>query len=104
MKHMSEYELSTDVQGLEPDVLNHSSEFVELVYRDAPDTYRRLLASERFGTELAGSNAFNHGKLYAYAQFMVFRREFQQRFPDASAAACIEGTDDRDQLRLNSPA
>ena len=125
MKHMSEYELSTDVQGLEPDVLNHSSEFVELVYRDAPDTYRRLLASERFGTELAGSNAFNHGKLYAYAEFMVFRREFQQRFPDASAAACInafsglflkndismhnlleyvEGTDDRDQLRLNSPA
>jgi hypothetical protein len=119
---------SLDVVSLQADVLDHAREFVELVYRQAPAEYERLLDSDRFrphferGLERGG--IFNHGKLYAYAEFTVFRREFLDRFPDASASACInafsslflkndisihnlleyiEGADDREQLRLNSP-
>jgi hypothetical protein len=110
--------------SVQADVLQHAAEFVELVYRQAPAEYRRLLDSERFRAELQRSGAFNHGKLYAYAEFCVFRREFGERFPEASGASCInafsklflkndisihnlvefvEGADDRTQLRLNSP-
>ncbi|MGK2924203.1 MAG: hypothetical protein ACSLE2_01135 [Lysobacterales bacterium] len=138
---MSGQDLSDYVYNLQTDVLDHAREFVELVYRQAPVEYQHLLSSERFapqlendpefGSELgSGSGSghggtFNHGKLYAYAEFTVFRREFADRFPDASAAACInafsslflkndisihnlieyvEGADDREQLRLNSPS
>jgi hypothetical protein len=123
---------SRDIVGLQADVLDHAREFVELVYRQAPMEYQHLISSERFLPDLgpgfaqAGrrSSAFNHGKLYVYAEFTVFRREFRDRFPDASPAACInafsslflkndisihnllqyiEGADDREQLRLNSP-
>jgi len=121
---MTERQISTDVAGFRADVLNHSSEFVELVYRDAPAEYRRLLAVERFRRELGQQGRFNHGKLYAYAEFVVFRREFHERFPAASPAACInafsglllkndisisnlvefmEGPDHRGQLQINPP-
>ncbi len=110
---------------IQADVLHHAAEFVELVFSEAPAEYRRLLAVERFRRELGRGGSFNHGKLYVYAEFSVFRREFLERFPEASAAACInafsglllkndismhnlvefiEGADDRGQLRLNSPA
>lgn len=110
--------------SVQADVLQHAAEFVELVYRQAPAEYRRLLDSERFRAELQRRGSFNQGKLYAYAEFSVFRREFGERFPEASAASCInafsklflkndisihnlvefvEGADDRAQLRLNSP-
>ena len=110
--------------GVQADVLHHAAEFVDLVYRQAPAEYRRLLDARRFRAELQGGGSFNHGKLYAYAEFSVFRREFAERFPEASPAACInafsklflkndismhnlvefvEGADDRGQLRLNSP-
>jgi len=110
---------------IQADVLHHAAEFVELVFRQAPDEYRRLLAAERFRRELERGGSFNHGKLYAYAEFSVFRREFLERFPEASAASCInafsglllkndisihnlvefiEGADDRGQLKLNSPS
>jgi hypothetical protein len=110
--------------SLQADVLHHAAEFVELVYGQAPAEYRRLLGSERFRAALERGGAFNHGKLYAYAEFSVFRREFTERFPEASAAACInafsklflkndisihnlvefiEGADDRGQLLLNTP-
>jgi len=110
--------------SVQADVLHHAAEFVELVYRQAPSEYRRLLDSPDFRAELQQGGAFNHGKLYAYAEFSVFRREFVERFPDASPAACInafsklflkndisihnlvefvEGADDAEQLRLNSP-
>jgi len=116
--------ISTDVLSLQANVLDHSSEFVELVYREAPAEYQRLMASERFRRELEQDNAFNHGKLFAYAELVVFRREFQKRFPGASPAACanafcrllvkndisitnlvdfVEGPDDRGQLLLNQP-
>jgi len=106
------------------DILDHAAEFVEIVYRQAPLEYQCLLASGRFDAELGGGRGFNHGKLYAYAEFEVFRQEFLDRFPEASVAACInafsglflkndisihnllehvEGADDAGQLRLNSP-
>jgi hypothetical protein len=117
-------EVTTDVPELHSAVLDHAAEFVELVFQRAPDEYRRLLATARFRAELAHGKTFNHGKLYAYAEFSVFRREFRERFPEASPAACInafsglllkndisihnlvefiEGPDDSEQLQLNSP-
>jgi len=119
---MKERPISTDVLSLRANVLNHSSEFVELVYRDAPAEYHRLLTLERFRRELSQQTRFNHGKLYAYAEYVVFRQEFRARFPEASPAACInafsslflkndisitnlvefvEGPDHRGQLLLN---
>ncbi len=121
---MSGRSISADVSGFQASVLDHSLEFVELVYRRAPAEYEALLASGRFGRDLDQDNAFNHGKLFAFAEFVVFRREFQHRFPDASPAACInafsslllkndisitnlvnyiEGSGDREQLLLNQP-
>ena len=122
---MSDQQVSTDVLSLQANVLDHSSEFVELVYREAPAEYQRLMASERFARELEQDNAFNHGKLFTYAEFVVFRREFRERFTGSSPAACtnafcrlllkndisitnlvdfVEGPDDRGQLLLNQPA
>ena len=121
---MTDRLISTDIQGLQADVLDHSSEFVELVFDEAPAEYQRLMVSERFRREMEQDNAFNHGKLYAYAELVVFRREFRQRFPGSSPAACInafsklflkndisitnlvdfvEGRDDRGQMLLNQP-
>ncbi len=121
---MTDQPLSADVQGLGASVLDHSSEFVELVSREAPEEYRRLLNAGKFDGELAGDSNFNHGKLFAYAEFCVFRKEFRGRFPDASPAACInafsglflkndisisnlvefiEGVDERGQLLMNRP-
>ena len=122
---MSDQPVSTDVLSLQATVLDHSSEFVELVCREAPAEYQRLMVSERFRRELGQDNSFNHGKLFAYAEFAVFRREFRERFPGSSSAACtnafcrlllkndisitnlvdfVEGPDDRGQLLLNQPA
>ena len=110
--------------SVQTDVLHHAAEFVELVCRQAPMEYRRLLDRQVFRRALEQGGAFNHGKLFAYAEFSVFRREFLERFPEASPAACInafsglflkndisihnlvdfvEGPDDAGQLRLNSP-
>ena len=121
---MTDTSISTDVLGLSASVLDHSSEFVELVYRAAPAEYQRLLAATRFRRELDRESVFNHGKLFVYAEFTVFRKEFRARFPDASPAACInafsslflkndisitnlvdfvEGPDHRGQLLLNQP-
>jgi hypothetical protein len=97
---------------------------VELVMQQAPAEYRRLLESARYQSDLGATGSFNHGKLYAYAEFCVFRREFGERFPAASPAACInafsglflkndisihnlvefvEGRNEREQLRLSRP-
>ena len=87
---MTDQAISTDVLSLQADVLDHSSEFVELVFREAPTEYQRLMVAERFRRELEQDNAFNHGKLFAYAEFVVFRREFRERFPGSSPAACTK--------------
>ena len=106
------------------EVLDHAAEFVEIVYRQAPAQYQHLLSTGRFQKELQRESSFNHGKLYVYAEFTVFRQQFMDRFPAAPAAACInafsglflkndisihnlveyvEGSDDAGQLALNSP-
>ena len=121
---MNDRSISTDVSDLQADVLDHSREFVELVSAMAPGEYRALMASGRFKQDIEQDNSFNHGKLFAYAEFLVFRREFQQRFPEASPAACInafsslflkndisitnlvdytEGPGDSEQLLLKQP-
>ena len=82
-------EISTEVTGLQADVLDHSREFVDVVFEAAPGEYRELLNSPRFQRLLAEENAFNHGKLFAYAEYLVFRREFMTRFTEAKAHACI---------------
>jgi len=121
---MTGRDISTDILDLQADLLDHSREFVEIVYRSAPDEYRRLVKSERFQRVLEGDNTFNYGKLFTFAEFAVFRQEFRARFPQASPASCInafsklflkndisitnlvqfmEGTDELEQLRLNKP-
>ena len=105
-------------------VLDHASEFVKIVHSQSPGAYRALLASGRFDARLAGDPVFNHGKLFVYAEYAVFRKEFRERFPDASDFAClnafaglflkndismsnlveyVEGSDDEEQLLLNTP-
>ena len=122
---MSPANHSGDLSVIQASVLDHSREFVEIVYTQAPGEYRALLASGRFDRRLAQDPAFNHGKLFAYAEYAVFRREFIARFPDASPFACInafaglflkndisisnlveyvEGGEDREQLLLNTPS
>ena len=122
---MSDPHGTTDLAVIQASVLDHSAEFVEVVYQRAPGEYRALLDSGRFDTRLAHDPVFNHGKLFAYAEYSVFRREFLSRFPEASPFACInafsslflkndisisnlveyvEGSEDREQLRLNQPS
>jgi len=69
--------------------LDHALEFVEVVRRQAPILYERLMKNQRMQGLLASHPAFNCGKLYAYAEFLAFRSEFQERFPSATEAACI---------------
>ena len=121
---MNQQSFSNDLTVIQASVLDHSREFVEIVYGKAPGEYRALLASGRFDHRLQHDPAFNHGKLFAYAEYAVFRREFLLRFPDASPFACInafsglflkndisisnlveyaEGSEDQEQLFLNTP-
>ena len=86
---MTDGALSTDPEGPRARVLDHAREFVEFVFREAPAEYRRLQDDGRFAQELAQDSPFNLGKLYVYAEFVVFRREFRARFPDAGRSACI---------------
>ena len=121
---MSPDSSSNDLAVIQAGVLDHSREFVEIVYGQAPREYRALLSSGRFDKRLDHDPAFNHGKLYAYAEFAVFRREFRSRFPEATPFACInafsglfmkndisisnlveyvEGSEEEEQLLLNTP-
>ena len=121
---MNEYSSANDLMVIQANVLDHSSEFVQIDYQAAPGEYRALLSSGRFDQRLQHDAVFNHGKLYAYAEYAVFRREFLLRFPDASPFACInafsslflkndisisnlveyvEGSDDEQQLLLKTP-
>jgi len=78
---------SATVQPTE--VLDQASEFVEVVCNGAQEEYQRLLKSQRLGGLIEADNSFNHGKLFAYAEFVVFRREFKTRFPGAGRHSCI---------------
>ena len=121
---MNQHSSSNDLTVIQASVLDHSREFVQVVYSQAPGEYRALLASGRFDRRLEHDPAFNHGKLFTYAEHAVFRREFLRRFPEASPFACInafsnlllkndisisnlveycEGSEDQEQLLLNTP-
>jgi len=82
-------DISTGDTGLNTDLLDHAGEFVQRVAEGAPSEYRKLLEQGSMRRLLAEDNAFNPGKAYAWAEFLVFRREFDTRFPQASAGACI---------------
>jgi hypothetical protein len=73
----------------ESDVLDHAAEFVALVSREAPRRYDAWSAIPDVKQLLAEENAFNAGKLHAWAEYTVFREEFRHRFPDAEDASCI---------------
>ena len=78
----------TELTVTQPDVLDHAQEFVEIVYRKAPGQYRELLGTAHF-QRLLEQRTFDHGKLFAWAEFLVFREEFQGRFPGLPASDCI---------------
>lgn len=75
--------------ALEAETLDHAEEFVARVAGETPAEYAALREDTSVSRRLAGSNAFNPGKLYAWAEYRVFRREFRHRFPDATPRACI---------------
>ena len=82
-------DLTRHSEPQESEVLDHSRDLVECVYRTAPAEYHRLVDSEHGQWLLQQQRTFNYGKLFIYAEFVVFRREFLNRFPEASQAACI---------------
>jgi hypothetical protein len=71
------------------DVLDHARELVTIVYQAAPGEYKKLLKVSRIRRAIAATNNFNYGKVFAFAEYVVFRREFKVRFPEASAESCI---------------
>jgi hypothetical protein len=73
----------------ETDILDHSAEFAERVLAQAPARYRQLASEPAIRELLGAENAFNAGKLCVYAEFQVFREEFDRRFPGAEPRACI---------------
>lgn len=81
-------DVPTGLATLEPDVLDHAREFVEVVYSKAPELYRQMLATPQF-QRLLEERTFDHGKLFTWAEFLVFRDEFSLRFPGASTPACV---------------
>lgn len=82
-------DLTTDSESVQVDLLDHAGEFVARVAAAAAAEYERLLLQDEIRALLAADNAFNPGKLFAWAEFRVFRREFRHRFPEASGQACI---------------
>ena len=85
---MSDHPLTVTDPG-PTDALDHAQEFVNIVLMRTPGAYRELLDSPLIRQKMADNRTFNHGKLYAWAEFLVFRSEFLQRFPEASQSACV---------------
>lgn len=86
---MATQDLTTTADGQSTDVLDHARELVTIVYQASPGEYRKLLKVPRIRGAIAASNNFNYGKVFAFAEYVVFRREFQARFPEASSESCI---------------
>lgn len=86
---MATQDLTTTADSQSTDVLDHARELVTIVYQAAPGEYRKLLKVPRIRGAIAASNNFNYGKVFAFAEYVVFRREFQARFPEASSESCI---------------
>ena len=121
---MKSRELLPEEQSLEPILLDHSQDFVRLVCEQSQAEYDRLMGSRHIQQILGQENNFNFGKVFVFAEFVVFRREFKCRFLELSGVACInafsrlflkndisisnlvrfmEGSDDLEQLKLNKP-
>ena len=56
-----------DLSVIQASVLDHASEFVEIVYSQAPRAYRALLASGRFDTRLARAGGYRQGQTVSAA-------------------------------------
>lgn len=76
-------------ERIHSDLLDHAAEFVARVQARAPRRFEQLRAQRRIDALLTADNSFNAGKLHVYAEFQVFREEFDQRFPGAGREACI---------------
>jgi hypothetical protein len=82
-------DLTENVLSRHTDVMDHARELVRIVYKAAPGEYKELLKLPRVRRAIAATNNFNYGKVFAFAEYLVFRREFTHRFPEASAESCI---------------
>ncbi len=82
-------ELTDNVLSQPASVMDHARELVTIVYKAAPGEYQRLLKASRIRGAIAATNNFNYGKVFAFAEYVVFRREFKARFPEASSESCI---------------
>ncbi len=82
-------ELTDNVLSQPASVMDHARELVTIVYKAAPGEYQRLLKAPRIRGAIAATNNFNYGKVFAFAEYVVFRREFKARFPEASSESCI---------------
>lgn len=82
-------DLTDNVLSQHTDVMDHARELVTIVYKAAPGEYKRLLKVPRIRRAIAASNNFNYGKVFAFAEYVVFRGEFKVRFPEASSESCI---------------
>jgi hypothetical protein len=70
-------------------VMDHARELVTIVYKAAPGEYKRLLKLPRIHAAISANNNFNYGKVFAFAEYVVFRKEFKARFPAAKPKSCI---------------
>ncbi len=82
-------ELTESTQGKPADIMDHARELVDIVFQAAPDEYRKLLKQQRISSAIEETNNFNYGKVFAFAEYVVFRKEFKVRFPEASSESCI---------------
>ena len=82
-------DLTDYAPGKNTGVMDHARELVTVVYKAAPGEYKRLLKAPRIHAAISASNNFNYGKVFAFAEYVVFRKEFKARFPDASSKSCI---------------
>ena len=78
--------LTGQPDAIAADTLDHAREFVQIVMERTPAMYEELLQSPQVRQRLSSSTTFNDGKVLAWAQFLVFRWEFLQRFPHALAS------------------
>jgi hypothetical protein len=82
-------DLTATTESHSADVLDHARELVSIVYQAAPGEYKKLLKVSRIRRAIAATNNFNYGKVFAFAEYVVFRGEFKARFPEASPESCI---------------
>ena len=84
---MSESPL-TSTADTSPELLDHAEELVRVVMAEAPRVFQHLSVAPGLRGLLEGAGDMNHGQVFVWAQYLVFRREFNRRFPDAADAAC----------------